>query len=45
MIKAEIKEMYAKPIGEGGFSQIYIARATLTFISSTDHTVYSNNGK
>lgn len=45
MIKAEKAAMAANPTGIGGFSLVFKAKAVLTFISSLDHTVYTNNGK
>ena len=40
MVKVQISNILKKEIGEGGSSYIYIAKAFLTFINSTDHNTY-----
>ena len=45
MAKIEVKEKMSnnKPIGEGGSSFIFAARAEITFISSIDLDLYPQN--
>jgi hypothetical protein len=43
MVKVSINNIFEKEIGEGGSSYVYIAKAYLTFINSTDHKMDLQN--
>jgi len=43
MVKVKIKEVVARPFGEGGSCQLFLAKAEMTFINSVDNTSYFKN--
>lgn len=42
-VKVKVKDVMSKPFNEGGSSNIFVAKVTLSYISSVDSTSYFEN--